>query len=189
MQKSEKVNQCGETCERAKLCAVCAKELSAPAAPVAPDGWALVPVEPTPEMLFALQGGVPRLIPAYVGAQEKADAMRLQRYRAMLDAAPAALVAQPSDADIDAVVAKATGFDGDGTQEMNAEDLRHIARAVLALRPKVQPLTPRGFLLHWPKPGGGRELIWSEKDGAGVMIGCPVEPVYSYGVRKEGGAA
>ena len=35
MQKSEKVNQCGETCERAKLCAVCAKELSATAAPAA----------------------------------------------------------------------------------------------------------------------------------------------------------
>lgn len=48
-------NQCGETCERAKLCATCARELILPLQqqPVAPDGWKLVPVEPTPEMISA----------------------------------------------------------------------------------------------------------------------------------------
>jgi len=55
MQKSEKVNQCGETCERAKLCAVCAKELSAPAAPS--PAPAPQPVsEPSDEELIALWG-------------------------------------------------------------------------------------------------------------------------------------
>lgn len=37
MQKSEKVNQCGETCERAQLCAACGKEVApAPVAQGAP---------------------------------------------------------------------------------------------------------------------------------------------------------
>lgn len=48
-------NQCGETCERAKLCATCSWELSVPPQqqPGVPDGWKLVPAEPTPEMISA----------------------------------------------------------------------------------------------------------------------------------------
>ena len=51
-------------------------------------------------------------------------------------------------------------------------------------KPAAPVLTPRGYLLHWPSPRGGRELIWSERDSAGVAISCPVEPVFSFGVRK-----
>lgn len=45
-------------------------------------------------------------------------------------------------------------------------------------------MKPRGFLLHWPS-ANGRRLIWDESDAAGVAIGCPVEPVFSAGVRSK----
>lgn len=101
-------------------------------------------------------------------------------------------VSEPSDEDIKAVLKRLN----DGLTGVRGWGWLEFARAVLALRPAAPraPLTPRGFLLHWPKPGGGRTLLWHETDAAGVSIGCPVEPVYSYGVRangigQEGGAA
>ena len=52
------------------------------------EGWRLVPVEPTPEMVHAYSLGEPRVLPAYVGAKEKADAAIVKRWKAMLAAAP-----------------------------------------------------------------------------------------------------
>ena len=51
--------------------------------------------------------------------------------------------------------------------------------AALADQPKPQP---RGFLMHWPAMGGGRRLIWDDSRIAGDAIGCPVEPVFSFGI-------
>lgn len=64
------------------------------AEPVAPTGWKLVPVEPTPEMLSAHSLGRSRVMPACAGAEEKANTLVSERYRAMLAAAP-----QPPAAD------------------------------------------------------------------------------------------
>lgn len=38
----------------------------------------------------------------------------------------------PTDAEIDAIVYEQTGFDGDGTQPMTADEMRRVTRAVLA---------------------------------------------------------
>ena len=38
----------------------------------------------------------------------------------------------PTDVEIDAIVYKQTGFDGDGTQPMTADEMRRVTRAVLA---------------------------------------------------------
>jgi hypothetical protein len=38
----------------------------------------------------------------------------------------------PTDAEIDAIVYEHTGFDGDGTQPMTADEMRRVTRAVLA---------------------------------------------------------
>lgn len=65
-------------------------------------------------------------------------------------------------------------------------DLAALVLTAAPATPVAQPLTSRGFLLHWPKPGGGRQLVWSDSDAAGVSIGCPVEPVFSRGVRASG---
>ena len=43
---------------------------------------------------------------------------------------------------------------------------------------------PAGFLLHWPAPGGGREILWSKDGAAGRAIGCPVTEVF----KLKGGA-
>jgi hypothetical protein len=70
--------------------------------------------------------------PAFSAAQMRA---------ALQSAQPAAAV---SDAEIDAAVLHATGFDGIGLQDMNRFDCRDIARAILALRPQaVHPDTAR----------------------------------------------
>ncbi len=37
---------------------------------------------------------------------------------------------------------------------------------------------PAGFLLHWPAPGGGREIVYDESRIAGDAIGCPVTEVF-----------
>ncbi len=50
-----------------------------------------------------------------------------------------------------------------------------------------QPL-PRGYLLHWPLPGGDRKPMWVESRIAGDAIGCPVEPIFSFGIGAEGAA-
>lgn len=50
-------------------------------------GWKLVPIEPTEEMIAAAAEG--RVLQAYVGAKEKADAIIVKRYKAMLSASPA----------------------------------------------------------------------------------------------------
>jgi hypothetical protein len=56
--------------------------------------------------------------------------------------------------------------------------------------PQSQPQPqPRGYLLHWPKMGGGSSVHWVESRIVGDAIGCPVEPVYSLGITKEGGKA
>ena len=39
---------------------------------------------------------------------------------------------KPTDAEIDAIVYEQTGFDGDGTQPMTADEMRRVTRAVLA---------------------------------------------------------
>ena len=59
---------------------------AAPQAVPVPDGWALVPVEPTQEMRRAMLPD--SILPAYVGAAEKALATFATHYRAMLAAAP-----------------------------------------------------------------------------------------------------
>ena len=38
---------------------------------------------------------------------------------------------KPTDAEIDAIVYEQTGFDGDGTQPMTADEMRRVTRAVL----------------------------------------------------------
>ncbi len=48
---------------------------------------------------------------------------------------------------------------------------------------QAQP-QPRGYLLHWPAVGGGRRVIWDESRIAGDAVGCPVEPVYSFGIGQ-----
>jgi hypothetical protein len=37
---------------------------------------------------------------------------------------------------------------------------------------------PFGYVLHWPKIGGGRELLFDKSRAAGDAIGCKVTPVY-----------
>ena len=99
-------------------------------------------------------------------------------------------MSEPSNEQIEPFCMVQMNPQGDIVRAMRRPDrwmLSNKAAIKLYTHPAA-PLTPRGFLLHWPKPGGGRELIWSETDAAGVMIGCPVEPVYSNGVRQEGGA-
>lgn len=75
-----KFNQCAEVCERAKLCAICAGPISEQpkpepvacqasiaqkefdryltAPPAIPSGYALVPIDPTPEMIEAARSYV-----------------------------------------------------------------------------------------------------------------------------------
>ena len=40
-------------------------------------------------------------------------------------------------------------------------------------------MQPRGYLLQWPAPGGGRVAIWSASDASAKAIGCPVEALYA----------
>lgn len=37
---------------------------------------------------------------------------------------------------------------------------------------------PAGVLMHWPMPGGGRKIIWSEDDLTAITIGCPVTNIF-----------
>ena len=37
---------------------------------------------------------------------------------------------------------------------------------------------PAGVLMHWPMPGGGRKLIWSEDDLTAITIGCPPTKIF-----------
>ena len=46
----------------------------------------------------------------------------------------------PTDAEIDAIVYEQTGFDGDGTQPMTADEMRRVTRAVLAKWGTPQPV-------------------------------------------------
>jgi len=55
-----------------------------------PEGWQLVPVEPTEEMISAFFGPGGRLIPAYVGALKRANDAFARDYADMLHAAPTA---------------------------------------------------------------------------------------------------
>lgn len=43
---------------------------------------------------------------------------------------------------------------------------------------EVRCYEPAGFLLHWPAPGGGREILWSKDGEAGRAIGCPVTEIF-----------
>lgn len=69
--------------------------------------------------------------------------------------------------------------------------LRTLVARVQTLHAAVaqveRQLQPRGFLLHWPAIGGGRQLVWDESRLAGDAIGCPVEPVYTLGVDAKRG--
>lgn len=51
----------------------------------------------------------------------------------------------PTDAEIDAIVYEQTGFDGDGTQPMTADEMRRVTRAVLARWGEQQ--VPAGYAL------------------------------------------
>jgi len=102
-------------------------------APAVPPGWKLVPIEPTREMIKAMEGQW------LIGSQ--AD-MAKREYSAMLAATPAPAPAQEvglTPAEIDRAVLEATGFDGFGTQPMNTHDTRNIGLEVIAaLRAKGQ---------------------------------------------------
>jgi len=43
---------------------------------------------------------------------------------------------------------------------------------------EVRCYEPAGFLLHWPAPGGGRDILWSKDGAAGHAIGCPVTEIF-----------
>jgi len=43
---------------------------------------------------------------------------------------------------------------------------------------EVHGYEPAGFLLHWPAPGGGRDILWSRDGAAGHAIGCPVTEIF-----------
>ena len=43
---------------------------------------------------------------------------------------------------------------------------------------EVRGYEPAGFLLHWPAPGGGRDILWSRDGAAGHAIGCPVTEIF-----------
>ena len=53
-----------------------------------PEGWKLMPPEMTDKMISAWLGPEPRLLPAVVGAKEKADERYRKHYRDMFEAAP-----------------------------------------------------------------------------------------------------
>lgn len=44
---------------------------------------------------------------------------------------------------------------------------------------------PAGFLLHWPAPGGGREIVYDESRISGDAIGCPVTAVFKRAASQE----
>lgn len=52
-------------------------------------------------------------------------------------------------------------------------DATHLREDFEALMPE-----PFGYVLHWPRPGGGRDLLFSKSRKAGDAIGCKVTPVY-----------
>lgn len=56
--------------------------------------------------------------------------------------------------------------------------LRHIRAALQDKGGDVRCYEPAGFLLHWPAPGGGREILWSKDGEAGRAIGCPVTEIF-----------
>lgn len=70
----------------------------------------------------------------------------------------------------------------------HVEQTRPIERttqAITALRAALQDKAvevhgyePAGFLLHWPAPGGGRDILWSRDGAAGHAIGCPVTEIF-----------
>ena len=65
------------------------------------------------------------------------------------------------------------------------EDAASALRAALQDKAvEVVNYEPAGFLLHWPAPGGGREILWSKDGAAGRAIGCPVTEVF----KLKGGA-
>jgi hypothetical protein len=62
-----------------------------------------------------------------------------------------------SDGLIDAAALNATGFDGCGTQPMNAEDIRRIVRAAIAKQPAAplpEPLTDEQIYDWWASENG-----------------------------------
>ncbi len=71
-----------------------AKKVAAPRAAVpAPEGWKLVPIEPTDEMV---ESGHAEYERALIGNRKDIGVAFLRRWAAMLDAAPAAPVAEPA---------------------------------------------------------------------------------------------
>ena len=56
--------------------------------------------------------------------------------------------------------------------------LRHLRAALQDKAGEVRGYEPAGFLLHWPAPGGGRDILWSKDGAAGHAIGCPVTEVF-----------
>lgn len=72
-------------------------------------------------------------------------------------------------------------------QKAAAKTLAHIGytyhggelwKPPLGERPKWLDYEPAGFLLHWPAPGGGRDILWSKDGAAGRTIGCPVTEIF-----------
>mgnify|MGYP006050054291 CR=1 FL=1 len=63
---------------------------------------------------------------------------------------------QPTDAEIDAIVYEQTGFDGDGTQPMTADEMRRVTRAVLA---------------RWGQPAHSGEPVATVRTIHGVTVG------------------
>jgi hypothetical protein len=44
--------------------------------------------------------------------------------------------------------------------------------------PEVSAYESAGFLMHWPMPGGGRKILWSDDGLPGEAIRCQVEQVF-----------
>lgn len=83
-----------------------------------------------------------------------------------------------------------------GIKIESAEDARKLAALITFTRAKTAALyakepdmttklseeqklpEPFGYVMYWPKPGGGQELIFSRTDAAGKAIGCVVRPVW-----------
>ena len=72
-------------------------------------------------------------------------------------------------------------------QKAAAKTLAHIGytyhggelwKPPLGERPKWLDYEPAGFLLHWPAPGGGRDILWSKDGAAGRASGCPVTEIF-----------
>lgn len=88
-----------------------------------PDGWKLVPVEPTPEMLAATTAS------KHEGLRAEVMRMAAEDYRAMLNAAPAAPAA---DAGLVEALEKIAAIPSSGSLNYHPSYMSRIARAALA---------------------------------------------------------